>query len=262
MATAACIQTNSIDNIPHNLEQAEQLLKQAAEQGVQLALLPEMFISLHAKHYAGIAREPAYITLLSAWAKKYKIWLVAGAVPQPSADGRWYSTSLVFNELGDLVARYNKVHLFDAQVGDKQGRYQESKLFAPGSEAVVIDTPVGRLGLSICFDVRFPQLFQRLRTLGAEVIAVPAAFTYLTGKAHWQTLLQARAIETQCYILAANQCGWHDDKRQTWGHSQIINPWGEVQAQLQENPGVISSNIDLSLLADIRQQMPLNPVFV
>ncbi len=259
MNIAAC-QTNTIDNISCNLEQAEKLLKQAAEQGVKLVLLPEMFISLNARYYAEISSDKKYLELLSGWAKKYKTWLVAGAVPQPSADGRLYSASLVFNEYGDLVAQYNKVHLFDAHVGDKQGRYQESKLFAPGSEAVVVDTPVGRLGLTICFDVRFPQLFQKLRTLGAEIITVPAAFTYLTGKAHWQVLLKARAIETQCYLLAANQCGWHDDKRQTWGHSQIINPWGEVLAELQDQPGIISSHIDLALLTEIRQKMPLNAV--
>lgn len=258
MNIASCIQINSIDNISHNLERAEALLRQAAEQGAKLVLLPEMFISLNAKHYIDIATDKTYVTLLSAWAKKYSIWLIAGAVPQPSPDGRMYSSSLVFSESGDLVAQYNKIHLFDAQVSDKQGRYQESKSFAAGSEAVVVDTPVGRLGLSICFDIRFPQLFQNLRTLGAEIIAVPAAFTYLTGMAHWQILLQARAIETQCYLLAANQCGWHDEKRQTWGHSQIINPWGEVLTELQDQPGVISSNIDLSLLTDIRQKMPLN----
>lgn len=260
MNMAACIQTNTIDNIPHNLEQAERLLRQAAEQGAKLALLPEMFISLSARNYAAIATDSTYIKMLSAWAKKYQLWLVAGAIPQSSPDGRLYSTCLVFNDCGDLVAHYNKAHLFDAQVGDKQGRYQESKYFAPGSEAVVIDTPVGRLGLSICFDVRFPQLFQKLRAMGAEIITVPAAFTYLTGQAHWRVLLQARAIETQCYVLAANQCGWHDDSRQTWGKSQIINPWGEVQAELQDQPDVICSTIDLTLLAEIRQKMPLNAV--
>lgn len=258
MNLAACIQINSIDNISHNIEQAQLYLQKAAEQGARLALLPEMFISLNAKHYAAIASDKTYLTLLSAWAKKYHLWLVAGAVPQPSPDGRMYSSSLVFNEYGDLVAQYNKMHLFDADVGDKQGRYHESRLFAAGTEAVVVETPVGRLGLSICFDLRFPQLFQRLRSLGAEIITVPAAFTYLTGQAHWQVLLQARAIETQCYFMAANQCGWHDEKRQTWGHSQIINPWGEVQAELQDQTGIISSNINLELLADIRQKMPLN----
>ena len=262
MALAACVQMNSTDDVPANIARAEQLLKAAAEQGAKLVLLPEMFLSLHAKHYATIATDTFFLHTLAQWARQYKVWLVAGAVPQSSPDGRFYSASLVFNEYGEQVAQYNKVHLFDADVGDTQGRYQESKHFAPGSEAVVVETLVGRLGLSICFDVRFPQLYQRLRSLGAEIISVPAAFTYLTGKAHWQVLLQARAIETQCYILAANQCGWHDQKRQTWGHSHIINPWGEVQATLKEEPGVITGEIDLTLVKDIRRRMPLTAVEV
>lgn len=262
ISKVACIQTNTTSTVAHNLEQAEQLLQRAVEQGALLVLLPEMFLSLDAKQYAVIAADDSYLQLLAGWAKQYNVWLVAGAVPQPSADGRLYSASLVFDSAGGLVAQYNKIHLFDAEVSDSQGRYQESKHFAPGKEVVIIDSPVGRLGLSICFDVRFPQLYQSLRAQGAEIIAVPAAFTYLTGQAHWQVLLRARAIETQCYILAANQCGWHDDKRQTWGHSQIINPWGKVLAELEDQPGIISSHIDLDMLKDIRQKMPLHAVQV
>lgn len=254
----ACIQMNSTGSIVDNLKQAETLLQQAAAEGAVLVLLPEMFLSLDAKQYTALATDSGYVQLLSDWAKQYKVWLVAGAIPQPSPDGRLYSACLVFDDRGDNVAQYNKIHLFDAQVDDVQGRYQESKHFAPGDETVVIDTPVGRLGLSICFDIRFPQLFQRLRQQGAEIIAVPAAFTYLTGQAHWQVLLRARAIETQCYVLAANQCGQHDHKRHTWGHSQIISPWGEVLSELAHQPGVISSQIDLHRVKDIRQKMPLN----
>lgn len=259
MPRLAAIQMNSGTDPQHNLQRAHEGVQQAAQQGAQLVLLPEMFLSLDGSRYAQIAADPGYVQTLAGWARQYQLWLVAGAVPMTSPDGdpRVRSASLVFNDQGELVARYDKIHLFDADVGDAHNRYRESERFAPGEELVVVDTPVGKLGLAICYDLRFPGLFQRLREQGAEIISVPAAFTYTTGEAHWQVLLRARAIETQCYVLAANQCGWHDDQRRTWGHSQIIDPWGQVLTELADEPGVVVADVDLELLADVRRRMPL-----
>lgn len=259
MPRLAALQMNSGADPQHNLQRAHEGVLQAAQQGAQLVLLPEMFLSLDGSRYAQIAANPGYVQTLAGWARQYKLWLVAGAVPMTSPDGdpRVRSASLVFNDQGELVARYDKIHLFDADVGDAHNRYRESERFAPGAELVVVDTPVGKLGLAICYDLRFPGLFQRLREQGAEIISIPAAFTYTTGEAHWQVLLRARAIETQCYVLAANQCGWHDDQRRTWGHSQIIDPWGQVLAELVDEPGVVVAELDTEWLADVRRRMPL-----
>ncbi|MBE0483656.1 MAG: carbon-nitrogen hydrolase family protein [Bacterioplanes sp.] len=259
MSRVAVIQLTSESDIESNCAHIDRLLAQASAQGAQLALLPEMLFTLDKQFYRQLAAEPCWLERLAQWARTHQLWLVAGAVPQPSPDGdaRVRSASLVFNTDGDCVARYDKVHLFDVDVADEQGRYRESEQFSPGDEWVVVDTPVGRLGLAICFDVRFPHVFQRLRAAGAELISLPAAFTYHTGEAHWQVLLRARAIEQQCYVLAANQCGWHDERRQTWGHSQIVDPWGRVLIELAHEPGVALAEIDLTELHALRQRMPL-----
>jgi len=164
---------------------------------------------------------------------------------------------LVLNELGEEVARYDKIHLFDVDVVDAYGSYRESDTVEPGNQVVLVDTPCGRLGLSICYDLRFAELFHQLRQQGAEIITVPSAFTAMTGAAHWQVLLQARAIETQCYLLAPNQCGQHSETRQSYGHSMVIDAWGEVVASLQDQPGVVCTEIDLERLAEVRQRMPV-----
>lgn len=259
MGRIAAIQTNSGPDVAANLNAIRLQLQQAAAMGARLVLLPEMCLTLDGRQYPELAANPVWLQTLAGWAREYDIWLVAGAVPMlcPDGDTRVRSASLVFNDQGELVARYDKIHLFDVDVGDAHSRYRESERFAPGDELVVVDTPVGRLGLAICYDLRFPGLFQRLREQGAEIISVPAAFTYTTGEAHWQTLLRARAIETQCYVLAANQCGWHDDTRQTWGNSQIIDPWGKVLTELAHEPGVVVADTDPDWLAAVRERMPL-----
>lgn len=259
MTRAAVIQISSQADIVSNQKAIEKAVAEAAAQGALLALLPEMFLSMDGQQYAAIAADDGYLSWLCRLAVQHDIWLVAGAMPLPSPDGdpRVRSASLVISASGECVARYDKIHLFDAEVGDAQGRYRESDRFAPGDELVVVDTPLGRLGLSICFDVRFPELFRALRDKGAELICVPAAFTYTTGQAHWEILLRARAIETQCYVLAANQCGWHDERRQTWGHSMIIDPWGEILAALQEQPGIALADTDSASLLAVRERIPL-----
>jgi len=265
----AAIQINSLADIEHNLQQIETLLGEAQQQGVRLALIPEMFATLDGKQYPAIAADDALYQRIAGWGKRFNLWLIAGAYPlpcPPDADGqpdpRVRSACLVFDDQGELQARYDKIHLFDVDVDDAQGSYRESDHFAPGDQPVVVDTPVGKVGLAICYDLRFPQLFMQLRAQGAEIISLPAAFTYTTGAAHWQPLLRARAIEQQCYVIAANQCGWHDDpdqpqRRQTWGHSQIIDPWGEVLSEASDQPGLVVATLEPQQQADIRQRMPV-----
>lgn len=255
------VQLNSLDDPQQNLAAIEVQLRSGAEQGARLVVLPEMCLSMKGSRYASLVEHPElWLPKLQSWCREFGIWLVAGAIPMALPSGgkdRVRSACLVFDDRGEQVARYDKIHLFDVDVGDSQGSYRESERFEPGDDVVVLDTPVGKLGLSICYDIRFPELYRQLVEQGAELISVPAAFTHRTGKAHWEILLRARAIETQCYVLAADQCGWHDAKRQTWGHSMILDPWGEVLAQLDDEPGVATALIDLEKLRKVRQGMPV-----
>ena len=255
----AAVQCTSVSDPEKNKRALSVLISEAASQNADLVLLPEMCLSMNSDYYQDLAEDSATLDWLAAQAATHSLWLVAGAVPQPAPgdDARVRSASLVFNPEGELVKRYDKIHLFDVDVGDAQGSYRESDTFSAGSDIVNIETPVGNVGLTICFDLRFPEQYQALRDAGADIILVPAAFTHTTGEAHWEILLKARAIETQCYVLAANQCGWHDDKRRTWGHSMIIDPWGESLGMLHESPGVIVADVDLKELENLRKKMPL-----
>ena len=255
----AAVQCTSVSDPEKNKRALSVLISEAASQNADLVLLPEMCLSMNSDYYQDLAEDSATLDWLAAQAATHSLWLVAGAVPQPAPgdDARVRSASLVFNPEGELVKRYDKIHLFDVDVGDAQGSYRESDTFSAGSEIVNIETPVGNVGLTICFDLRFPEQYQALRDAGADIILVPAAFTHTTGEAHWEILLKARAIETQCYVLAANQCGWHDDKRRTWGHSMIVDPWGESLGMLHESPGVIVADVDLKELENLRKKMPL-----
>ena len=255
----AAVQCTSVSDPEKNKRALSVLISEAASQNADLVLLPEMCLSMNSDYYQELAEDSATLDWLAAQAATHSLWLVAGAVPQPAPgdDARVRSASLVFNPEGELVKRYDKIHLFDVDVGDAQGSYRESDTFSSGSDIVNIETPVGNIGLTICFDLRFPEQYQALRDAGADIILVPAAFTHTTGEAHWEILLKARAIETQCYVLAANQCGWHDDKRRTWGHSMIVDPWGESLGMLHESPGVIVADVDLKELENLRKKMPL-----
>lgn len=260
----AVIQMVSTESLSDNLEQLRRLLRPLPEQGVQLVVLPENFAAYGNPDYRKIAEREALAgadtvtAQLANLAKELKLWIVAGTLPiLGDDDDRPWAACLVFSDQGEIVARYHKIHLFDALVNDSQARYQESQHYRPGETVSVVDTPVGRLGLTVCYDLRFPELFGKLRDMGAELIAVPSAFTWVTGNAHWQPLLQARAIETGCYILAAGQGGQHNAKRRTWGHSQIIDPWGTVINELDEGPGVVTAGVDLTKLQEIRQQLPV-----
>lgn len=263
--SVAVIQMVSGKDIAANLSLARDLLEQAAAAGARLAVLPENFAAMGKVDVGRIAeleasRQGPILAMLEQAARELGLWIVAGTVPllpEGQKQGKPCASSLLFNEFGENVARYDKLHLFDAAVGDQQGRYNESAHYARGRSCTVVDTPVGRLGMTVCYDVRFPELYTALRDAGAELISVPAAFTALTGAAHWQVLLRARAIETQCLILAANQGGEHAPGRETFGHSMIVDAWGRVLAELPTGAGCVVSTYAAAEQADIRQRMPV-----
>ena len=263
--TVAAIQMNSLDNLQTNLKQAEVLLEQAANAGAKLAVLPENFAVFAAGMQIHTAQQ---MPLIQAWlaeqSLKHELWLVAGSIPclyrldgQNVPQKKVRACCLVYNPQGGLAGRYDKIHLFDASIADNQAQYQESATFEAGDEIVVIKTPFANIGLSICYDIRFPALYQALRDKGADIIVVPAAFTALTGAAHWQVLLRARAIENQCMMVGAGQSGWHSATRQTWGHSQIIDAWGKVLAEQEQGVGVVLAQYIATELQQVRQQMPV-----
>ncbi|ABV35176.1 nitrilase/cyanide hydratase and apolipoprotein N-acyltransferase [Shewanella sediminis HAW-EB3] len=197
-------------------------------------------------------------TAMSDLARKFDVYLVAGTIPVLADDKRVYSRTYLFDCAGKVLGEYDKLHLFDVDVSDGTKEYRESDTFCPGEKISVIDTPFGKLGLAICYDLRFPDLFRAMRLAGAEIIALPAAFTKVTGAAHWQPLIQARAIETQCFILAAAQWGQHNKgSRETWGQSMIVDPWGRIKAEKMTGCGWVQASLDKSELAQIRQQMPV-----
>lgn len=281
MNKIAAIQMVSGDNVDANLQAADVLIKKAADKGASLIVLPENFSLFSSSRYADFLSGPdinvEYIcNFIAKKARDHKLWILAGTMPLPidrenidrknidrknstdSNNTKRQAASLLFNDTGECVGRYNKLHLFDVEVGDQQGHYNESDYFEPGDTSLVVDTPVGRLGLTICYDLRFPELFAMLVKESAEIIAVPSAFTKVTGQAHWETLLRARAIETQSYIVAANQGGKHSSGRETYGHSMIVSPWGDIISQCDQGEGVICADIDLEQLYSIRKKMPLN----
>ncbi|QHF04954.1 carbon-nitrogen hydrolase family protein [Pseudomonas asturiensis] len=262
----AVIQMVSQSDIAGNLARARALLEQAAEGGARLAVLPENFAAMGRRDAADIGRaEASGQGLILPWLKQaardLRLWIVAGTIPLPpdgQPERKVTACSLLVDEHGEQVARYDKLHLFDVDVADSRGRYRESDDYAHGNNVVVADTPVGRLGLSVCYDLRFPELYTALREAGAELITAPSAFTAVTGAAHWEVLLRARAIETQCYLLAAAQGGVHPGPRETYGHAAIIDPWGRVLAQHAQGETVLLATRDSEEQASIRARMPVS----
>lgn len=261
----AVIQMVSQAEVQANLAQARRLLERAAQGGARLAVLPENFAAMGRRDLAAIGRAEAMgegpiLPWLKQTARDLSLWIVAGTLPLPpddDRDGKPRACSLLVDEQGERAARYDKLHLFDVDVADNRGRYRESDDFAHGEQVVVVDTPVGRLGLTVCYDLRFPELYGALREAGAELISVPAAFTAVTGAAHWQVLTRARAIETQCYLLAAGQGGEHPGPRWTFGHSAIIDPWGGVLVEQDQGEAALLASRDGAEQAAIRQRMPV-----
>ncbi|WP_226502874.1 MULTISPECIES: carbon-nitrogen hydrolase family protein [Pseudomonas] len=262
----AVIQMVSQPDVATNLAQARALLEQAAERGARLAVLPENFAAMGRKDAAAIGRAEAkgegpILPWLKQTARDLTLWIVAGTIPLPPADepdAKVRACSLLVDDQGEIVARYDKLHLFDVDVADARGRYRESDDYAHGQQVVVVDTPVGRLGLSVCYDLRFPELYTALREAGAELITAPSAFTAVTGAAHWDILIRARAIESQCYMLAAAQGGIHPGPRETYGHAAIIDPWGRVLTQQDSGEAVLLADRDSNEQASIRARMPVS----
>ena len=263
--SVAVIQMVSQDDLLANLRAARVLLERAAANGSRLAVLPENFVAMGRRDFQHIGEAEAVgdgpiLPWLSACARDLGLWLVGGTLPLPpdgDARGQVRACSLLFDDLGQRVARYDKLHLFDVDVADTRGRYRESDDFAYGEHIVVVETPVGRLGMTVCYDLRFPELYSALRAAGAELISVPSAFTAVTGAAHWEILVRARAVETQCYVLAAAQGGTHPGPRDTHGDSMIVDPWGAVIARHDQGEAVLIADRDPEQQLSIRTRMPV-----
>lgn len=258
----AAIQMVSSDQLGENLKATKSLVTQAVSKGAKLVVLPENFalMAKHSKQLLSIAEqlgEGKIQSFLSELSKSNSCWIVAGSMPITSAlEDKVYATCLVYNDVGEQVAYYHKIHLFDVDIADGKGRYRESDTFLAGNESVVIDTPFGVMGLSICYDLRFPELYRELLQQGAELIVAPSAFTELTGQAHWSLLCRARAVENSCHLIAANQGGQHNNGRSTFGHSMIVGPWGDVLSELAINEGITIATLKKSELNKVRTSLP------
>jgi predicted amidohydrolase len=275
MIKLCAVQLNSKANVAHNLrvidEQIDKLVdrqntypNETSVKIEHIVVLPEccLFFGANDKAQLSLAEQSdknnALQKTLGELAKKYNVTLVGGTIPVLTSDGeKFTNTSYAFNGKGEEIGRYDKIHLFDVNVEDNEKNYCESRFTQAGKSHSLVKTPFANIGLTVCFDVRFPMLFQKLTAMGADIITVPSAFTRVTGEAHWQTLLQARAIENQVYIIAAGQEGVHENGRETWGHSMIISPWGEVLTCLEEGEGIISCDYIPQEIKRIRASMPL-----
>lgn len=257
---AACVQLRSSDDVAENIRETVRLVREAAARGAAFVATPENTSLMAPDGGAKLAQstdeahDPA-LPVISDLARELKIWLLAGSLAIKVSDTKTANRSFLFAPDGHIAARYSKIHLFDVQLASGEV-YRESSTVAGGGEAVVADTPWGKIGLSICYDVRFAQLYRRLAQKGAFLFTVPSAFTVPTGSAHWHVLLRARAIENGAFVIAPAQGGEHANGRKTYGHSLIVSPWGEVLAEAGTDPCVIVADIDPELSADVRAKVP------
>jgi deaminated glutathione amidase len=254
----AALQMVSTPDLARNLAEAGRLIAEAAAAGAQLVLLPEYFCFMGMAERDKLALAEPYQDgpiqrFLAQAAREHGVWVIGGTLPLASPEPeRVLNTTLVYDPRGLEVARYDKIHLFSFAKGEEA--FDEARTIRPGASVRSFTAPCGEVGLSVCYDLRFPELY---RSLGdCALIVVPSAFTYTTGRAHWETLLRARAIENQCYVLAAAQGGRHENGRRTWGHSMLIDPWGEIVAQRDEGAGVVLGTLDPQRLGDVRQSLP------
>lgn len=263
MNKIAAIQMCSSNDVDENLTLAEGLINQAAQAGAQMIVLPEMFAMMgeHATNKVDVKEsfsQGRIQNFLAKIAKELNIWLVAGTIPiTASVANKVRAACLVYDNQGKVVARYDKMHLFDVALSEQE-TYCESATTEPGDNCVVVDTPLGKLGLAVCYDIRFPLLFNQLVQQGAEIIAIPAAFTVRTGLAHWELLARSRAVDTFCYIIGACQSGMHKSGRQTYGHSLIVEPWGTVVAHSTVvGNDIVYADVDLVKVREARRMIPL-----
>ncbi|MEL7834703.1 carbon-nitrogen hydrolase family protein [Fodinibius sp. Rm-B-1B1-1] len=257
---AAVIQMNSQTDIEANLEQAYSYIGQAAREGAKVVGLPENFsflggLSMRMEQADAIAEQVP--TFLSNTAKEFGAYIMGGSYPVPTGNGKVYNCSTLYNPEGEQVATYNKVHLFDVDLGDDES-YRESDYVEAGTPDPIVhkDDQIGNWGLTVCYDLRFPELYRALVDGEAEILSIPSAFTYTTGQDHWRPLLRARAIENTCYIFAPAQTGMHGKNRKTWGHAMIIDPWGEVIADVGTEPGIAMAEINPDSLQGFRSKIP------
>lgn len=257
----SCIQLCSGSDQSLNLKRVSRLLKEAARQKSKLVILPENFSFMGSDETEKInvaekLSDSSLIAFLSERAKRYDMYIIGGTIPlKTNVKTKIRNSCPVFSSAGEIITCYDKMHLFDVTLPDED--YHESNTVEAGMKPETASFDGWKIGLSICYDLRFPELYRHYSAIGCNILTVPAAFTLSTGKAHWETLLRARAIENQAYVLAAGQCGIHPDGRQTWGHSMIISPWGEVLNKLGSDEGIITAEISLNNLNEIRQAMPV-----
>ena len=254
----AAVQTVSTPEPAENMQSVARLVREAAQAGAQVVVLPEYWAILGHREtdkiaYAEAPGQGPLQDFMSALAREHQIWLLGGTIPlQSGVPGKVLNTLLAYAPDGSQAARYDKIHLFGFTRGEES--FDESRTIVPGTTVGVLQTPFARIGLSVCYDLRFPELY---RAMGhCDLIVVPSAFTYTTGRAHWEVLLRARAIENQCYLLAAAQGGKHANGRRTWGHSLLADPWGEVKACRDEGEGIVVGDIDRELIAGVRGSLP------
>lgn len=270
--TVAAVQLKASGTAEQNMSAAETQIARAAEQGAELIVLPEHFVYYNEKDLsvaAALEADPSgpARAFFSEQARQHQIWLVAGTLPMfkdeslkdeaSKGKAKPCATSLLYDPQGHESARYEKIHLFDVLVQATGKRYYESDSYQPGDQAISATTDVGPLGMSVCYDLRFPEYYRLLVDQGAEILAVPSAFTAATGEAHWRLLLQARAVENLCYVIGANICNRDHPSKPTWGGSAIIDPWGKVLAELADEEGFIIAEIDRQRIADLRASMPV-----
>ncbi len=255
----AAIQLCSGADRAANLRAAAHLVREAADCGCEVACLPEMwpFIGADAEKVAGAEDlDGPSINAMRKLAVELGLWIFAGSFAERSdLPGRVYNSSPVIAPTGEVVAVYRKIHLFDIEMAAGPS-FRESATVTPGDQLVLVDSPLGRVGLSVCYDLRFPVLYEGLRAAGAEVLMVPAAFTAHTGAAHWELLLRARAVEQQCWVVAADQGGRHNPRRESYGNSMVIDPWGEIQARLDVTPGLALATVHPSRTRQVRRELP------
>lgn len=264
MTKLAAIQMVSGPDIAQNIATIKRqlhLLRQDNPKEDMLVVVPECCLVFGTSDEVVIAKAEAIgagemQAGLCSLAQEFNVYLVGGTIALKAPDGRNFAASLLISPTGEVLAQYNKIHLFDVDVNDGIGQYRESDATFPGQDICVIETPIGRIGMAVCYDLRFSALFRTMREQQADIVVLPSAFTKETGKAHWEVLLRARAIENQCYMVGANQGGVHENGRETWGQSMIVNPWGEVEAQIATGEGAVASDYDKQRIEAIRVKMP------
>jgi len=263
MINAAAIQMVSTDSLSENLELARQLIGEAVSKQAKLVTLPENFPLMGKNDSERLAIKEAFgqgtiQNFLSEQAKQHQIYLLGGTIPlQSEKPGKVFPASLLYDSKGECIAHYDKIHLFDVLVDESNDEaYRESDSFEPGNKIVVVQTDIGNIGLSVCYDLRFPEMYRKMHKENVQIITAPSAFTATTGAAHWEPLLKTRAVENLCYVIASNQGGKHVNERETWGHSMIVDPWGSILASVDKGAGVAIAEIDLEKQTKLRKMFP------